>query len=179
VTENRPDENSPDENPPAGKSDGRPDPAQLGWGWGVIKGTAQPPDERQWQLRQQKALNGMASAKPFLPKPLPVPQTPAPAPDEPSPLSGLGPAGTIAGYADATSVLSWAELTGQVLVPGVLIRLRSALPASASIPGQVAHRAILVFGKRADGSVPGAGGPYLIQAVVYDKKTATYYVRVA
>jgi hypothetical protein len=50
---------------------------------------------------------------------------------------------------------------------------------SASAPSRLAHRAILVFGTRADSSSPGAAGPYLIEVVVHDTSTDTYYVRVA
>jgi hypothetical protein len=165
---------------PAGKKaagNGKPDPAKLGWTWGVIKGTAQPPDERALAVQRQRELAAMKSAKPVRPGPLPARTRPVPG--EPSPLSRMGSADTIGGYADGTSVLSWAELSGQTLAPGVLIRLRSAVPVAASAPTEVAHRAVLVFAKRADGRAPGSEGPYLIQSVVYDKNTDTYYVRLA
>ncbi|HET9658377.1 MAG TPA: hypothetical protein VFP72_23700 [Kineosporiaceae bacterium] len=34
----------------------RPDDHRLGWSWGVIKGTALPPDEREWRRRRARML---------------------------------------------------------------------------------------------------------------------------
>jgi hypothetical protein len=158
---------------------GTPDPARLGWTWGVIKGTALPPDEQSWRLRRQEMLADVATAvKIAAPKPIagPAPRSPS-VPSGPPPE--IGPRHTIAGYADGTAVLSWAELRSHKLAPGVLIRLRSSLPTFSTPPREVAHKVVLVFAKSARGRTPGTAGPYIIQLVIYDAKTDTYYVRLA
>jgi hypothetical protein len=158
---------------------GKPDPARLGWTWGVIKGTALPPDEQWWQQRRQGMLAGVATAaKATAPKPIIGPISPASSVPS-GPPAGIGPPSTIAGYADGTAVLSWAELSSHTLAPGVLIRLRSSLPTSSTAPSMVAHKAVLVFAAPAQGRAPGTAGPYIIQSVIYDAKTDTYYVRLA
>ena len=84
---------------------------------------------------------------------------------------------TVSGYADGTASLSWEELGSHTLAPGVLIRLRESLPVSASAPTEVAHKVVLIFGRWADARQPGSAGPYLIQSVVYDGTTDTYFVK--
>ncbi|HET9658257.1 MAG TPA: hypothetical protein VFP72_23095, partial [Kineosporiaceae bacterium] len=152
----------------------RPDPQRLGWTWGVIKGTAIPPGEDQWRRRRLEMLQSAKSSKPIQPKPILIKPTPV---TGPTPRDQVGAAATLDGYADATAVLSWSELTGKVLIPGVLIRLASSLPVSSSAPAHPAHKVVAAFAKRNDGRAAGSPGAYIVQAVVYDQDTDTYYVR--
>jgi hypothetical protein len=53
------------------------------------------------------------------------------------------------------------------------------MPPSDPLSVERRDQAIVVFAKRRDGRTPGAEGPYLVQAVVHDERTDTYYLRLA
>lgn len=152
----------------------RLDQQRLGWTWGVTKGTAIPPNEDDWRRRRLRTLQSAKSLKPIQPKPIVVQPVAA---TGPTALDRLGSASTFDGYADATAVLSWSELSGKVVIPGVLIRLASSLPVSSSAPAKPAHKVVVAFAKRSDGRTAGSPGAYIVQAVVYDENTDTYYLR--
>jgi hypothetical protein len=154
--------------------------------WGVIKGTALPPDDEQWRLMRQKALARITEVTMTAQSgPWTIPGSGSGSGSgsgqstTPVDVAGrFGGPGMIGGYADATGVLSWNELSQHTLAAGVLIRLKDPLPVSVSAPSTVAHRVVLVFGKRSGSQAAGAPGPYLISSVFYDTNTDTYYVGV-
>jgi hypothetical protein len=91
--------------------------------WGVIKGTAIPPDDEQRRMMRQKAVAAMAATRIGQATPRSIPGAGSGNGDVsqgPVDVAGkFGGPNMIGGYADATAVLSWDELSRQSLAAGV------------------------------------------------------------
>jgi hypothetical protein len=169
--------------PTPSSEEGQPRPGnRLPLTWGVIKGTALPPDQEWWMVRRQRMLQAQQARRIAVPtaltlKPASSPQRPASTAT--AQIDGLlGSLANTAGYADGTNLFSWEELQAGEIAPGVLVRFKASVPLQQSPPSASAHHVVVAFSPVTPPRQPGAAGPYIIQAVVYDQIDDTYYVRI-